>query len=112
MSKHYVMRILSAGFSPILEFTSTDPIIAFAACDNLAKQHPDRTFTVLTEAVKSASSVIRYSVCAIGLGGLLSEIYATYNQTVAQIVCKDLEERFTDIKFVIRESSVTKDPQS
>lgn len=112
MSKYYVMRMLSAGFSPILEFTTSDPVIAFTIRDGLTKQHPDRTFTVLTEAVKSASSMIRYSVCSIGFGGLFSEVYATSNKTVAQIVCKDLEERFTDNKFVIRESPVKEDPQS
>lgn len=112
MSKYYVMQMLSEGFSPILKFSTTDPVIAFATRDDLAKQYPDKTFTVLTEAARSASSMIRYSVCVIAFGNLFSEVYATSNKTVAQIVCKDLEERFTDDKFVIRESPVTEDPQS
>lgn len=112
MSKYYVMQMFSGDFSPILKYTTADPIIAFATRDDLAKQYPEKTFTVLTEAVRSASSMIRYSVCVIAFGGLFSEVYTTSNKTVAQIVCKDLEERFTDDKFVIRESPITEDPQS
>lgn len=112
MFKYYVMQMLSEGLSPILKYTTTDPIIAFATCDDLTKQYPDKTFVVLTDAVRSASSMIRYSVCVIEFGGLFSEVYSTSNKTVAQIVCKDLEERFTGDKFVIREFPVTEDPQS
>lgn len=112
MSKYYVMQMLSEGFSPILKFSTADPVIAFATRDDLAKQYPDKTFAVLTDAVRSTSSMIRYSVCVIEFGRLFSEVYATSNKTVAQIVCKDLEERFTDNEFVIREFPVTEDPQS
>lgn len=103
------MEMNSEGLSPILKFTTTDPVIAFATRDGLTKQYPDKTFTVLSETVRSASSMIRYSVCVIEFGNLFSAVYTTSNKTVAQIVCKDLEERFTDDKFVIRESCVTED---
>ena len=112
MPKYYVMQMLSEGFSPILKFSTTDHVIAFATRDDLAKQSPGKTFIVLTDAVRSAPSMIRYSVCLIAFGNLFSEVYATSNKTVAQIVRKDLEERFTNDKFVIREFSVTEDPQS
>lgn len=112
MSKYYVMQMPSDDSSPIIKFVTTDPIIASATRDALKEQHPDRIFAVLTEAIIPASSMIRYSVCAIEFGGLFNEVYTTSNKTVAQIVCKDLEERFTEDKFVIRESSVTEDPKS
>lgn len=56
---YYVMQMLSEGFSPILRYTTTDPTLAFAIRDDLAKQRPDKTFTVLTEAAMPASPVDR-----------------------------------------------------
>lgn len=57
MFKYYVMRMFSGSFSPILEYTTTDPTLAFAIRDDLAKQHPSKTYAVLTEAVMPASPV-------------------------------------------------------
>ena len=59
MYKYYVMQMLSGEFSPILKYTTTDPTLAFAIRDDLAKQYPDGTFAVLTEAAMSASPVDR-----------------------------------------------------
>ena len=59
MSKYYVMQMLSEGFSPILKYTTTDPTLAFAIRDDLAKQYPDKTFTVFTDAAMPASPVDR-----------------------------------------------------
>lgn len=55
MSKYYVMQMFSDGFSPILKYTTTDPTLAFAICNDLAEQYPDKTFAVLTDAVMPAS---------------------------------------------------------
>ena len=57
MSKYYVMQMFSEGFSPILKYTTTDPTLAFAIRDDLAKQYPDRTYVVLTEVAMPASPV-------------------------------------------------------
>ena len=57
MFKYYVMQMFSGGFSPILKYTTTDPTLAFAIRDDLAKQYPDKTFAVLTEAAMPASPV-------------------------------------------------------
>lgn len=57
MSKYYVMQMFSGGFSPILKYTTTDPTLAFAIRDDLAKQYHDKTFAVLTEAAMPASPV-------------------------------------------------------
>lgn len=57
MSKYYVMQMFSGGFSPILKHTTTDPTLAFAIRDDLAKQYHDKTFAVLTEAAMPASPV-------------------------------------------------------
>ena len=59
MYKYYVMQMFSGDFSPILKYTTTDPTIAFAIRDDLAKQYPNKTFTVLTEAAMPASPVDR-----------------------------------------------------
>ena len=59
MYNYYVMRMLSDGFSPILKYTTTDPTLAFAVRNDLAKQYPDKTFAVLTEAAMPASPVDR-----------------------------------------------------
>ena len=59
MYKYYVMQMFSDGFSPILKYTTTDPTLAFAIRDDLAKQYPNKTFTVLTEAGIVASPVDR-----------------------------------------------------
>lgn len=59
MYKYYVMQMFSGDFSPILKYTTTDPTLAFAIRDDLAKQYPDKTFTVLTEAAMSALPVDR-----------------------------------------------------
>lgn len=59
MYKYYVMQMFSGDFSPILKYTTTDPTIAFAIRDDLAKQYPNKTFTVLTEAAMSALPVDR-----------------------------------------------------
>ena len=57
MYNYYVMRMLSDGFSPILKYTTTDPTLAFAVRNDLAKQYPDKTFAVLTEAAMPTSPV-------------------------------------------------------
>lgn len=57
MSKYYVMQMLSEGFSPILKYTTTDPNLAFAIRDDLAKQYPEKTYAVLTDAAMPASPV-------------------------------------------------------
>ena len=59
MFKYYVMQMFSDGFSPILRYTTTDPTLAFAVRNDLAKQYPDKTFAVLTEAAMPASPVDR-----------------------------------------------------
>ena len=59
MYKYYVMQMFSGDFSPILKYTTTDPTIAFAIRDDLAKQYPNKTFTVLTEAAMPALPVDR-----------------------------------------------------
>lgn len=59
MFTYYVMQMLSEGFSPILKYTTTDPNLAFAIRDDLAKQHPIRTYVVLTEADVPALPVDR-----------------------------------------------------
>lgn len=59
MSKYYVMQLFADGFSPILKYTTTDPTLAFAIRDDLAKQYPDKTFAVLTDAAMPASPVDR-----------------------------------------------------
>lgn len=57
MYKYYVMQMLSEGFSPILRYTTTDPTLAFAVRNDLAKQYPNKTFTVLTDAAMPALPV-------------------------------------------------------
>lgn len=57
MSKYYVMKMFSGDFSPILKYTTTEPTLAFAIRDDLAKQYPEKTFAVLTEAAMPASPV-------------------------------------------------------
>ena len=57
MYKYYVMQMFSGDFSPILKYTTTDPTLAFAIRDDLAKQYPEKTFTVLTDAAMPASPV-------------------------------------------------------
>lgn len=57
MFTYYVMQMFSGGFSPILKYTTTDPTLAFAIRDDLAKQYPDKTFAVLTDAAMPASPV-------------------------------------------------------
>ena len=57
MYKYYVMQMLSEGFSPILKYTTTDPTLAFAVRNDLAKQYPDRTYVVLMDAAMPASAV-------------------------------------------------------
>lgn len=57
MSKYYVMQMLSGNFSPILKYTTTEPTLAFAVRDDLAKQYPNKTFAVLTDAAMPASPV-------------------------------------------------------
>lgn len=59
MYKYYVMQMFSDCFSPILKYTTTDPTLAFAIRDDLAKQYPEKTFAVLTEAVMPALPVDR-----------------------------------------------------
>lgn len=53
--------------------------------------------------------MIYYRVCAIEFGGLFSEMYATPNKNVAQIVYKDLEEQFPEGKFIVDEYYVSDD---
>lgn len=60
MYKYYVMQMLSEGFSPILRYTTTDPTLAFAVRNDLAKQYPNKTFTVLTEVAMPDLPVGRY----------------------------------------------------
>lgn len=57
MFKYYVMQMLSEDISPILRYTTTDPTLAFAIRDDLSKQHPGKTYAVLTEAAMPASPV-------------------------------------------------------
>lgn len=57
MSKYYVMQMFSGDFSPILKYTTTEPTLAFAIRDDLAKQYPEKTFAVLTDAAMPASPV-------------------------------------------------------
>lgn len=57
MSKYYVMQMFSGDFSPILKYTTTDPTLAFAIRDDLAKQYPDKTYVVLTEVAMLALPV-------------------------------------------------------
>ena len=59
MYKYYVMQMLSEGFSPILRYTTTDPTLAFAVRNDLAKQYPNKTYVVLTEAVMPALPIDR-----------------------------------------------------
>lgn len=59
MNKYYVMQMFSDGFSPILKYTTTDPTLAFAIRDDLAKQYPNKTYVVLTDAAMPASPVDR-----------------------------------------------------
>ena len=59
MYKYYVMQMLSEGFSPILRYTTTDPTLAFAVRDDLAKQYPNKTYAVLTDAAMPALPVDR-----------------------------------------------------
>lgn len=59
MFTYYVMQMFSGGFSPILKYTTTDPNLAFAIRDDLAKQHPEKTYAVLTDAAMPASPVDR-----------------------------------------------------
>lgn len=51
MTTYYVMRMYSTGFPPSLEYTTTDLTLAFSVRDDLAKQYPNKTFAVLTEAI-------------------------------------------------------------
>lgn len=57
MYKYYVMQMFSGDFSPILKYTTTEPTLAFAIRDDLAKQYPNKTFAVLMDAAMPASSV-------------------------------------------------------
>lgn len=57
MFTYYVMQMLSEGFSPILKYTTTEPTLAFAIRDDLAKQYPEKTYAVLTDAAMPASPV-------------------------------------------------------
>lgn len=57
MYKYYVMQMFSGDFSPILKYTTTDPTLAFAVRDDLAKQYPNKTFAVLMDAAMPASLV-------------------------------------------------------
>lgn len=57
MSKYYVMQMFSGDFSPILKYTTTDPNLAFAIRDDLAKQYPEKTYAVLMDAAMPASPV-------------------------------------------------------
>lgn len=59
MNKYYVMQMFSDGFSPILKYTTTEPTLAFAIRDDLAKQYPEKTYAVLTDAAMPASPVDR-----------------------------------------------------
>ena len=55
MSKYYVMQMISDSISPILKYITTDPTLAFAIRDDLAKQYPEKTYAVLIEAVVPVS---------------------------------------------------------
>lgn len=57
MNKYYVMQMFSGDLSPILKYTTTDPTLAFAVRDDLAKQDPDKTYVVLTDAAMPDSPV-------------------------------------------------------
>lgn len=57
MNKYYVMQMFSGNFSPILKYTTTEPTLAFAIRDDLAKQYPEKTYAVLTDAAMPASPV-------------------------------------------------------
>ena len=57
MFKYYVMQMLSEDLSPILRYTTTDPTLAFAVRNDLAKQYPNKTFAVLMDAAMPASLV-------------------------------------------------------
>lgn len=57
MNKYYVMQMFSGDFSPILKYTTTDPTLAFAIRDDLAKQYPEKTFAVLMDVAMPASPV-------------------------------------------------------
>ena len=59
MYKYYVMQMLSEDLSPILRYTTTDPTLAFAIRDDLAKQYPEKTYAVLTDAAMPALPVDR-----------------------------------------------------
>lgn len=59
MSKYYVMQMFSGDFSPILKYTTTDPTLAFAVRDDLAKQYPEKTYAVLMDAAMPALPVDR-----------------------------------------------------
>lgn len=59
MSKYYVMQMFSGNFSPILKYTTTDPTLAFAVRDDLAKQYPEKTYAVLMDAAMPALPVDR-----------------------------------------------------
>ena len=59
MYKYYVMQMLSEGFSPILRYTTTDPTLAFAVRNDLAKQYPNKTYVVLSETAMPALPVDR-----------------------------------------------------
>lgn len=59
MSKYYVMQMFSGDFSPILKYTTTEPTLAFAIRDDLAKQYPEKTYAVLMDAAMPASPVDR-----------------------------------------------------
>ena len=59
MYKYYVMQMLSEDLSPILRYTTTDPTLAFAVRNDLAKQYPEKTYAVLTDAAMPALPVDR-----------------------------------------------------
>lgn len=61
MFKYYVMQMFSDGFSPILKYTTEDPTLAFAICNDLAKQYLNKTFAVLTDAAMPASPAMSAS---------------------------------------------------
>lgn len=56
MTTYYVMRMFSTGRSPIPKYTTTDLTLAHAVRNDLAMQHPDKTYVVLTEVPDSDSS--------------------------------------------------------
>ena len=59
MFTYYVMQMFSDGFSPILKYTTTDPNLAFAIRNDLAKQYPGKTYAVLSETAMPALPVDR-----------------------------------------------------